>query len=47
MIEIRLGNTWYPLTRGQVTKSIKSKKCYGMHGHSFLDSLVIHFLLHS
>lgn len=47
MIEIKLGNTWYALTRGQVTKSIKSGKCYGRQGHSFLDSLVIHFLLHS
>jgi len=47
MIEIKMGNTWYPLTRGQCTKSRKSKGCYGELGHSPLDAFVIHFLLHS
>jgi hypothetical protein len=46
MVEIKMRNTWYPLTRGQVTKSRKSKGVYGVRGHSPLDELVIWMLLH-
>ena len=46
MTEIRLKNTWFRLTRGQVSKSIRSRRIYGDAGHSPLDYFVIHMLLH-
>lgn len=46
MMEIKMGNTWYPLTRGQISKTLKSKRCYGILGHSPLDAWIIHLLLH-